>query len=131
KRCDFFGRFLDQATLFVLGENVLALAIRAAMTDDLVAARLDALKDLWVITQHTRVGVVRGWEPHLIQQIEEVPLANAIAVIAPGEISVRLGGVQRGAVASKTIAVAEYLDIVAHAHGQALAARPFIFRPLR
>src|SRR5690606_14277224 len=73
KRCDFFGRFLDQATLSVLGENVLALAIRAAMTDDLVAARLDALKDLRMLAQDAGIGVMRGWEPQLVQQIEEVP----------------------------------------------------------
>src|SRR5690606_39742785 len=73
KRCDFFSRFLDHATLFLLGKHVLTLAIGAAVTDDLIATRLDAFQDLRMLAQDAGVGVVRGWAPHLVQQIEAVP----------------------------------------------------------
>src|SRR5690554_430634 len=101
------------------------------MADDFVAARLDPIEDLRVLTQYTGIGVVRSRQAHLVQQVEEVPLADAVPVIAPGEIPVRLRCVQRGAIASKALTEAKYLDIVAHAHCQPLPAWPFIFRPLR
>src|SRR5690606_25050073 len=66
----------DQALLIEFPEIALPLSISAAMRDDLIAARANALKDLGVIVVEQRIDVMSGRHLQLIEKVEQTPNAN-------------------------------------------------------
>lgn len=59
-----------------------------------------------------------------IEQVEQIPLTDPVAVVTPGIVAAGLGSGQACAVAAHAIAIAEDLDVVADHDRQTFAARP-------
>jgi hypothetical protein len=75
----------DEAGLVLFPELALALGIGAAVANDLVPARLDGAQDLRGVIENRGVHEVSSRQAELIEEIEDAPHADAVAIIAPGE----------------------------------------------
>ena len=100
-RVDDLGAFGDQPRLVLLPQHVLALGIGAAVPDIFVAAPVQPLDDIGAVFEHRRVDVVRAGQAELVEQVEIVPDADPVAVIAPGVIALVLRGSGPGRVAAE------------------------------
>src|ERR1700730_18097208 len=73
---------------------------------------------------------MRPREAELVEKIEVVPEADAVAVVAPGVVAVALGRGGAGRVDTETRAEGKEFDVVAESYGEPSALGPFILRPL-
>src|SRR5882762_1235357 len=101
------------------------------MGDDLVAALADRRHDLRRVVVKQAVGIVRGGQLELVEQLEQAPYADAIAVVAPRVIAVRLGLAGLGRIVPEAGAIGEPLDIAGEQERQPLAAGPAVVLALR
>ena len=124
---DARGRLLDQRALGRLVELTLALGIRAAVADDLVAALAEGCDKL------RRMVVERGVDEHRcgpalrVEKLEKPPGADAVAVFAPSvvqHIGVRGGRKLR----AEALTEGEVLEVQPEIDGEPLAVRPFVGR---
>jgi hypothetical protein len=98
---------------------------------DLVAAPADRRHDLRRVLVHQAVGVVRGGKLQLVEELEQPPDADAIAVVAPGIVAVRLRLVVLGIVVPAPFAIRVHGKIGRQAECEALASRPIVIPALR
>src|SRR5712692_2099964 len=122
---------LQQLAFIFLVHLSLALGIRMAVADQLVAALRERLDDFRAVVVERSVDERADWQLERIEELEAAPYADAVAVVAPREVEdVGLGGFrpERGAEARAEI---EVLDVEADAHGQPPAFRPAVVRPPR
>src|SRR5262245_6373093 len=96
------------------------------MADDLVAARADAVADLWMVLVEQRVDVVGSGQLELLEQVEQAPDADAVAVVAPGVVALLLRLALLRGIPAGALAIGVDLDVGGHAERQALAAGPGI-----
>jgi hypothetical protein len=91
---------------------------------DLVAALAEGVGDLRRVLVDQAVGVVRRRQPELVEELEQAPDADAVAVVAPGIVAVglRLSGLRR--VVAEPGAEGKPLDVGRQAEREALALRP-------
>src|SRR5882762_2999920 len=101
------------------------------MGDDLVAALADRRHDLRRVVVKQAVGIVRGGQLELVEQLEQAPYADAIAVVAPRVIAVRLGLAGLGRIVPEAGAIGEPLDIAGEQAREPLAAGPAVVLALR
>ena len=99
--CQYRRAFLDEAGLVVFPHDVLPLGVGAAVPDVLVATLIEALADFGAGFQQGGIDVVRGRQLVFVQQVEIAPDADTVAVVAPGEIALRLRRTERCAVACR------------------------------
>ena len=113
----------------VLPHRALPLRLRAAVPDDLVAPRAHPLHEVGAMRADEAAHVVRGRKLQLFEQIEEPPHADAMAVVAPRVVALRLaGGGPERRIGSRPGAESEILDVRADIEREPLAARPVVGR---
>ena len=128
---DHLGAFRDRARLVMLPHRAQHLGIGAAVPEHVVAARLDLLDDLRIVMADAAVEQDRRRQLQLVEDLEQPPVADAVAVVAPGEIA---RGLRAGAVArvhADAGAEGEVLDVERNVEGQPLALRPAVIGPRR
>src|SRR5262249_34077293 len=117
---------IDQPLLVELPQVVLPFGIGAAVADHLVAARSDLVGDLRMILVEERVDVVRGGKFQLLEQLEQPPDADAVAVVAPRVIPLLLRLAFLRGVPAGAFAIGVDLYVGRGAEGKPLAVRPRI-----
>src|SRR5206468_1846014 len=125
------GDARDHGALLVLGHVLLALGVRHAVTDDLVAALSQPLGDVGGGLVDLDVHLRLDRQVELVEEVEEPPDPDAVAVVTPGidAGTHRLVGRRDGDALAH--AEAERLDVDRDVHGEARAVRPRVVRPLR
>src|SRR6516162_9376134 len=122
---DDFGALLDGARLVVLPHRPQQLGVGAAVAEHVVAAGFDLFDDLRVVIADAAVQKNRGGQFELVQDFEQAPIADTVAVVAPGEIA-------RGLLAAANRihpqpgAEGEMLDVERDVEGEPLASRPAV-----
>src|SRR5262249_47645627 len=87
---DDFGALLDGARLVLLPHRPQQLGVSAAVAEHVIAAGFDLFHDLRVVIADAAVQKNRRGQFELVQDFEQAPIADPIAVVAPGEIARRL-----------------------------------------
>src|SRR5262245_32201582 len=123
-----FGRVLDQPSLVGFPQAALAFGVGAPVTDDVVTASPNALEDFRMMLVDQAVDDTRAGQFELVEQVEQAPDADAIAVVAPSEIALVRRLARHDRIRSHSCAEGEDLDIRSDPERQALAARPGIVR---
>src|SRR6266446_3677195 len=111
---DDFGARLDGARLVLLPHRPQQLGVGAAVAEHVVAAGFDLFNDLRVVIADAAVQKNRGGQFELVQDFEQAPIADSVAVVAPGEIA-------RG-----LLAAANRIHPQPGAEGEPLASRPAV-----
>ena len=88
------------------------------MADILVAAPVQPLDDLGAVFEHGRIDVVRSRQSEFVEQVEIIPEADPVAVVAPRVIALALRRRCAGRVAAEPGAKGEMLDVVVERDGQ-------------
>ena len=94
------------------------------MRHKLVAALHHALADLGMVVEDHRVQVVGERAGELVEEVEHAPDADAVAVVAPRVVALRLWRRAAGRVRAEARAEGKVLDVVAEVDGEPLAAGP-------
>src|SRR5262245_7858022 len=130
---DHLGDFLDDAGFVLLPHPAQDLGVGAAMAAHVVAALPDLLDDVGILVADRAVEKDRRRELELVEHLEQAPVADAVAVIAPCPVARRLrpAAAVRGRVHADAGAEGEMLDVERHVHGKPLAAGPAVIGPLR
>jgi len=102
---------IDQPLLVELPEVALALGIGAAVPNHFIAARADLVGDLRIIFVQQRIDVVRRRQLELLEQIEQPPDADAVAVVAPGVVALLLRLAFLGRIPAGAFAIGVDLDV--------------------
>jgi hypothetical protein len=71
-----------------------------------------------------------GGDIELVEELEQSPDADTVAIVAPGENAVGIGLLWRRDPSSLTFVVAELFDVDGDIYGQPFATGPIIVRPL-
>src|SRR5262249_10636502 len=123
------GDAADQLALQLLAQVPLLLGVGDAVAEDLVAARAQPGRDVRALVVHRGVHLRLDGEAELVEQLEQPPHADAVAVVAPAVHAVarRLVGRRDGRALAD--AEAERLDVHRHVDGEAAAARPRVVGP--
>jgi len=100
------------------------------MRDVFVAALVEPFHQIRARFRHSRIDVVRRWQIVRVQQIEIRQDANAIAVLPPSIVALRLRRILHGAVATQSRAEGKMLDVIAQSEGDPPTIWPLIHRPL-
>src|SRR5260221_12731853 len=127
---DGLGDFAQDALLIGLPQPPQVLGVAAAMPHDLVAALADRRHDLRRVVVHQAVGVVRRRQAQLVEQLEQAPDADAVAIVAPGIVAVRLRLAGLGRVMAEAGAEGEPFHAAREDEGKALAIWPTLVGPL-
>src|SRR5262249_59743831 len=77
------GDAVDQLALELLAQMPLLLGVGDAVAEDLVAARAQPGRDVRALVVHRGVHLRLDGEAELVEQLEEAPHADAVAVVAP------------------------------------------------
>ena len=120
------GRVGDQAAFLGLGQHRLAFGIGAAMAGHLVAARPMGGHQVWRVVVHRAVEQHGRGHRDLIQQVQQPPAADPVAIVAPGEVQhirLRPAGGEFGA---QPFPEGEMLQIDAEIDGELRPTRPGI-----
>ena len=120
----------DQRALLRLAHVLLALGVGRAVTDDLVAALAQPLGDVGRRLVHLDVHLRLDRQVELVEELEQPPDADAVAVIAPGIDAGAHRLVRRRDGHALADAEAERLDIDGDVDGQARAVRPRVIGSL-
>src|SRR5215210_3563821 len=83
---DRFGHFADQRALAGLVEVILVLGVGPAVPDDLIAARTECRDDFRAVVIDLAVEQKRYRHLKLIEEPDQPPDADAVAVFAPGPV---------------------------------------------
>ena len=121
--------FLDRARLVLLPHRAEQLGIGAPVAKNVVTARFDLLNEVRVVVADAAVEQDRRGQLELVEHLEQAPVADAVAVIAPGEVARGLLPAAVGGIHPQPGTEGEMLDIERHVERQALAPRPLIARP--
>ena len=73
---------------------------------------------------------MRDWQLELIEELEQPPYADAIAVVAPGVVAMRLRLAGLGRIVAQPRAEGEPFDVGGDDEREALAAGPAVVAPL-
>ena len=120
------GRFGDRFLLLPLGERAQPLGIGAAMAHDLVAACAKRGDEVGRVVVHRAVDQRRHGQPERVESVEQIPGADAIAVVAPGiiqHVGMRPARHQLGA---QALAEMEMLEVECEIDRQSPAVRPCV-----
>jgi hypothetical protein len=101
------------------------------MPDHLVAALAHRGHDLRRVVVYQAVGVVRGGQLELVEELEQPPHADAVAVVAPRVVALRLRLAHLGGVMPQAGAEGVPLDVGGNAEGEPPAAWPAVVLALR
>ncbi len=95
------------------------------MAEHVVAAGFDLFDDLRVVIADAAVQQDRGGQLQLVEDLEQTPITDPVAVIAPGEIARRLlAAADR--IHPQPGAQREMFDVERDVEGEPLAARPTV-----
>src|SRR6185436_7586188 len=123
---DRLGDLAQDALLVGLPQPFQVLGVGAAVRDDLVAAGADRRHDLRRIFVQQAVGVMRRGQLELVEQLEQRPHADAVGVVAPRIVAMRLRLALLRRVVAEAGAEREPLDVGRQHEREALAARPAV-----
>src|ERR671936_1002717 len=101
------------------------------MRHNLVAALSDRRHYLRCVVVHQAIGVVRGGQLQLIEELQQPPDADAIAIVTPGIVAMRLRLARLRRVVTQAGTEGEPFDVGGDDECEALAARPAVVAPLR
>jgi len=96
------------------------------MSDDLVASCADSREDLRRVVVEQAVVVVRERQLELFGKVEQPPDADAVAVVAPGVVALRLRFARLGVVVAQPRAKSKAFDVGRNAEREAFPAGPGI-----
>src|SRR5260370_24450151 len=95
------------------------------MADMLVAAPGQAVDEFGAVFEDGRIDIVRSGQSELVEQVEIIPEADPVAVIAPRVIALALRCRRARRVAAEPGPKGEILDVVVEGDGAPCAAGPF------
>ena len=121
---DRFCRICDEARLVLLPQVTLVLGVRAPVRHKFVAALHHALADLGMVVEDRRIQVVGERADELVEKVEHAPDADAVTVVAPRVVALRLWRRAAGRVRAEARAEGKILDVVAEVDGEPLTGRP-------
>src|SRR5262245_5950390 len=119
------GAFFDRAHLVLLPHAPQQFCIGTSMAEHVVAARSDLFYDLRIVIAHAAVQQDRGGQLQLIEDFEQAPIADPIAIVAPREVARRLLTAADG-IHAEPSAEREVLDVERDIEGEPLAIRPTV-----
>src|SRR6516164_6891349 len=126
---DDFRALLDGTRLVLLPHRPQQFSVGAAVAEYVVTPGFDLFDDLRIVIADAAVQKDRSGQFELVEDLEQAPIADSVAVVAPGEIA-------RGLLAAshrihpEPGAEGEMLDIERDIEGEPLASRPVVVRPL-
>src|SRR5260370_6018062 len=100
------------------------------MADMLVAAPGQAVDEFGAVFEDGRIDIVRSGQSELVEQVEIIPEADPVAVIAPRVIALALRRRCAGRVAAEPGPKGEMLDVVVEGDVEPCAAGPFVLPAL-
>src|SRR5262249_7723659 len=100
------------------------------MPDKFVTAPPQPLNDVGARFEDHRVDVMCSRQAKLVEEVQIMPKADAIAVVAPRKIAVTLGGRNSRGIAAEPRTKGEIFDVAADSDGEPGALRPLILRSL-
>src|SRR5262249_36924974 len=115
--------------LVVLPHAPQQLGIGAAVPEHVVATGFDLFDDLRVVIADAAVQQDRGGQLEFVEDFKQPPIADPVAVIAPGEVARGLLAAANG-IHPQPGAEREMLDVKRDIEGEPLAARPSVVLPL-
>src|SRR5262249_41684548 len=127
---DPFRALLNGARLIMLPHPAQYFGIRAAVAENVIATRFDLLDDLGVVIANTTVQQDRRGQLQIVQDFEQAPISDSVAVVAPSEVSRRLLAGAVGGIHANAGAEREVFDIERHVERQPLSIGPRIVPPL-
>jgi hypothetical protein len=110
--------------LVLLPHRSQQFGVGAAVASHVVAAGFDLFHDLRVVVADAAVQKNRGKQFQLVQDLEQAPIADPVAVVAPGEIARRLLAAAHRIHSQP--AEGEMLDVERDIEGEPLASRPVV-----
>ena len=117
---------VDHRPLVIDRQFALRLGIAAAMRGDLVAPVAARLGQAGAAIEHLGIEERGGLQLQPVEQVEQAPRADPIAIIAPGIVhDVRLG-LRRGQLGPEPAVKVEHLVVDAEIDGEPAPARPVI-----
>src|SRR5262249_48782591 len=128
---DGLRRLLDDARLVAFPERPQLLGIGAAVAAYVVAALLYLLDDVRIVMADHAVQQDGGRQLQLVQHREQAPVADAVAVVAPGIVAAGLRPAAVGRIHADPGPEREVLDVERDIEGEPLSLRPAVVRPAR
>ena len=125
---DGLGDLGDQRGLGCLVEVLLHVRVGDPVTQDLVAALPEGLRNVGAMLVDAEIHL--GFDGHVegVEQLEQAPDADPIAVIAPREDAVAVRLVRRRDGRALALAEAELLDVDRDVDGETGPVRPVVDR---
>ena len=120
------GNVADHRHFAPAGQVALRRGVRRAMRCNLVATVAARLGQARAGIEHVRVDQRRGAQVEPVEQIEQPPRADAIAVITPGIVHDVGIGLRRGQLGTQAAAELEHLVIDAQIDGEAATIGPVV-----
>ena len=127
---DDLGALMDRARFVMLPHWPQQLGIGAAMTENVIAARFDLFDELRVMVANTAVQENRRRQFQIVQDFEQAPISDPVAVIAPGEVACGLLAAAIGRIHPDPGAEREMFDVQRHIERQPLPVRPGVVWPV-
>src|SRR5260370_15529979 len=100
------------------------------MADILVAAPVQALDEFGAVFEDGRIDIVRSGQSELVEQVEIIPEADPVAVIAPRVIALALRCRRARRVAAQPGPNGGILDVLVECDGEPCAAGPLVLPAL-
>ena len=116
--------------LVVLPQRLQVLGIGAAVPDHVVAALFDLLDDVRVVVADRAVEKNGGRKLQLVEDLEQAPVADPVAVVAPGPVARGLRAAAVVRVHAEAGAEREMLDVEGDVEREPLAPGPGVVPPL-
>ena len=123
---DGAGHVVDEGTLRALVEPALLVAVGDPVTEDLVSSPPQRLRDVRAEVVDRGVHLRLGGDPELVEELEEAPDPDPIAVVPPRVDAVALGLVRRGDGRALAAAETERLDVERDVDREPPTVRPAV-----
>src|SRR5262249_182609 len=101
-----------------------------AVPDEFIAPPIEPLDNVRTSFEYGRIDIVGAGQPVLVEQVQVVPEANAVAIVTPGIVAVVLRSWRARPVGPEPAPKGKVFDVVAKGNREPGAFGPFVLRPL-
>jgi hypothetical protein len=127
---DGFRHCLDELGFRLFVEMSLFLGVSDAVSDDFIAARAYLLRDIRAVPVGGSIHLSLDGDIELVEEFEQSPDADTVALVPPGECAVGIGLFWRRDPGPLAFIVAELFDLDRDIDGKPFTAWPTVVRPL-